>query len=366
MFEYFKRFTHHSAIYGIGNAITKVASIILIPIYIRVLTPGEYGTLEMFYVVASVMGTLLGMNIAHGTLRFYFEYEDTADKKRVISTSLIATALFSLLVMFFLSYYTDMLSSLVFKSKDYSSLFKYIFLTVFFQLLNEIGFAYLRVSEKAVFYIIVAIIQLVCQILFNSYLVVVLNMGIRGILIGNLLSIFVTWCILISATLKYCGIEFSLDKFKALFRYIYPVMLSSLMVTVVNNSDRVMLNSYTTLEIVGIYALGTKFGLIVRDLIFFPFSINFGQSRFAIMKQSNARKIYALVMTYFVCVIVYFSLGVSLFSKEILVVMSSSEYREAYTIVPFILIAIILNGMNYIFQTGILIEKKTKYIFILM
>ena len=60
-----------------------------------------------------------------------------------------------------------------------------------------------------------------------------------------------------------------------------------------------MLNNYKDLAAVGVYALALKFGIGLQELIVEPFSINFGQSRFAIMRQLDAKAIYAKVLTYF-------------------------------------------------------------------
>lgn len=94
MFIYFKKFIKHSTVYAIGNGLNRAASILLVPLYTRLLNPSEYGTLKMFYVTSSILRLLLGMVIAHATLRFYFAFDNEIDRKQIISTSL----LFSILV----------------------------------------------------------------------------------------------------------------------------------------------------------------------------------------------------------------------------------------------------------------------------
>jgi O-antigen/teichoic acid export membrane protein len=361
MFDYFKKFAKHSAIYGIGNGLNRAAAILLIPLYTRVLSTAEYGALEMFYVTASVMGTLLGMNIAHGTLRFFFEFEEEIDRKKVISTSLLSSIILSVSVVLVLSFFRPRLSMLLFKSTAYSDLFLIIFVIVIMQLSREICLAYLRVKERSLLYVTVAVLQLLAQVGINFYMVLVLRLGIKGILLGNMISIFVTWLFLVIITLKYSGFRYDMNKLKLLAHYCAPFVLGAGSSMVVSNADRVMLNGYQNLAMVGIYALGMKFGIVIKDLVIEPFTINFGQSRFAIMKQPDARQIYARVMTYFVLLMMFISTAIVLFSREILVIIASEAFGDARKIIPLVLLPVIIGGMGYIFQTGILIAKKTKY-----
>lgn len=363
MFAYFKNFIKHSTLYAIGNGISRGAGIILVPLYTRVLLPSEYGALEMFYVTASVLRTFLGLMIANATIRFYFEYDSEIERKRVVSTSLISSIVISTAAVLLLNGFIDKLSLLVFKSLEYKDLFNLVFTAVVLELSREISLAYLRAREKSFLYISVAVAQLFFQAGLNLYFVLGLKLGIKGILIGNMISILITWSILMAVTFKYCGFNFHMAKLKVFFKYCFPFVLSAFTGIVINNADRVILNSYTSLAVVGIYALGMKFGIVIKELIVEPFTLNFGQSRFAIMAQRDAKDIYARTMTYYVFIIMFLSLGISLFAKEIVSVIASAEFEQAYHIIPLVLLPIVFNGMTYIFQTGMLIKKETKFAF---
>ena len=361
--SYFGKFFKHSFVYGIGNALNRGAAFLLLPLYTHTLLPGEYGALEMFYVIASVLGTLLGMNIAHGTLRFYFEFDNENDQKKVISTSLITTFVLCVFSFLLLDHFTQELSYLVFKSTEYRGLFRYVFVIVCMQLLNEIAFAYLRVKERSGTYVMLSAVQLVSQVLLNLYTVLILQWGVKGILLGNMLSIGITWLILMTTVLRYSGFSFDSGKLKLLLHYCLPFILSAFAGIIISNSDRVMLNTFVGLTAVGVYALGTKFGIVVRDLVMEPFFRNFGQSRFAIMKRPDAAHLYSRILTYFVLGVTIVSLGVTFFSREAMRIIASPEYLDAYKIVPIILMTVIFTGIGCILQTGILIHKKTKYVF---
>lgn len=363
MFEQFKRFFRHSTIYAIGNVINRVAAFLLLPLYTRYLTPNEFGTLEIFYVTSATLQAFLGMMIAHAALRFYFEYNDEIEKKQVISTALIGSFIFTLPIVMILSIYSGSFSNLLFKSVEYAFLFKLVFMIIFLELSKEIALAYLRAKERSFLFISVSIFQLLAQIGLNVYTVVYLKKGIYGILLGNLISIFITWVILVSITTGYCGINFHLPKLKAMLKYSYPFMLATVGAMVINSSDRFFLKAYSTLGIIGLYGLGFRFGMVIKTLLIEPFNTSFGPFRFSIMKNYDAKEIYSRSLSYFLFIIVFLSLGISIFSKDVLVIMSAPSFWGAYKVVPLITLSIILGGIIYIFQTGIFLIKKTKYIF---
>lgn len=363
MFEYFKKFFKHTTIYAIGNIISRVGAFLLLPLYTRYLSPAEYGTLEIFYVTSAVLQTFLGMMIAHAALRFYFEYDKEEDRKQVISTAFIALFIFSLPLLLLLSKYSQFFSSILFKSTAYSGFFRLVFVIIFLELTKEITLAFLRAKERSLLFISISSFQLLIQVSLNIYMLTHLKNGVYGILLGNLTSIFIAWVILSSITLRYCGINFHFPKLKAMMRYSYPFVLATFGAIVINSADRFFLKAYSTLSVIGLYALGFRFGMVIRTLLIEPFNNSFGPFRFSIMKNNDAKEFYSRTLTYFLFIVMFLSLIISIFSRDILVVMSASSFWDAYKVVPIIILSIILGGIANIFQTGIFLMKRTKYIF---
>lgn len=60
-----------SAVYGIGSAVTKFLSLFLIPIFTRVFTPADYGTIDLITISTSVIVMLLVMGMDSAVARYY-------------------------------------------------------------------------------------------------------------------------------------------------------------------------------------------------------------------------------------------------------------------------------------------------------
>lgn len=363
MINDFKKLSKHSTIYTIGTLLSRAAAFLLIPLYTHILSPSDYGTLEIFYVTSTVLQTFLGMMIAHAALRFYFEYEEQRERNAVISTSFLATFGISLVTAVVLWQYVSYFSVLIFQTAVYGVFFKLIFSIIILEISKEVCLAFFRAREYSVLFISVSLLQLLSQIGLNLYFVVILRKGIFGILLGNMLSTTIVWVFITAITVKMCGLAFHMNKLKEMFYYSYPFVLASAGTVIINNSDRFFLKKFSSLAIVGLYALGYKFGMLMKALLIDSFAMSYGPFRFSIMKNHNAKEIYARVMTYFVFVAAMVSLFITLLAKDILHLVSKADFRDAYKVVPIIMFTFVCIGMTYIFQTGIFMVKKTKYVF---
>lgn len=357
----FKRFFKHTSVYFIGNALNRLGIFLLLPVYTRYLTPGEFGTLELVFVTVAILRTFLGMRFGHATLRFYYEYDNEVDRKKHISTSFIAITFWSLLLTLLFISFSETFSRFVYGNETYSMLFVVGFIVMFFEVVSEVAFAFLRAREQSLIYVIISLVHMVLRVALNIYIVIFLEKGVVGILTGNMIGSSVVWFVLCLIVIKYSGIQFDRSKIKNLFKYSFPLLVAILPALILKNSDRIFLSKYASLEAVGIYALSMRFGIALRSFIIEPFQLGFGPYRFSIMKKENAKEIYAKFLTYFFYVVVFAGLFVSLLSREVIELMASESFRSTYKVIPHIILAIVLGGVIYILQTGILIQKKTIY-----
>ncbi|MBI2870416.1 MAG: oligosaccharide flippase family protein [Candidatus Omnitrophica bacterium] len=363
MFEEMKRFGRNSFVYACGNVLNRGAAFILLPLYTHVMNPADFGILSLFYLVSTIAHTLLSMGLAHATLRFYFEYTEEKMRRTVVSTALFATMLIGVGGTALAVPFIGLIASALFQDEAYAPLFYILFGTLVLELVIEVSKALIRAQERPMVYVLSSVFKLLAQVGFNVYTVVILKKGIQGILLGNLASVFLLACLLIPFTLKYSGFRFNLSILKSFLRYSFPMIPATVIDIVIRSLDRILLLKFSTLAVIGLYSLGGRFSLLLTELFYQPFTIAFGPHRFSIMKQENAREIYARFLTYFVTSASFLWLGVSVFAKEAVQLIASDEYLEAYRVVPLVVSTVILMGCSYIFQTGILLTKKTKYVF---
>jgi len=289
------RFVRHSSIYALGNIANRIGAFILLPLYTNYLTTAEYGMLEIFYIINTIIASLLGFGLAHATLRFFFEGKDEKERGRVVSTSIISSLLISVVGVAIALMFRQKLSLAIFDSAQYSNLFYLGFGIVIAEISTQINFAYLRAKEYSGIYVFATMATMVLQVACNIVTVAKLNMGVQGILLGNFIAIYTVWLFLTIFTLRKCTVVFDKKKFKEMFIYSYPLLLGVIVGAVLSQADRFILKYLDSLESVGVYSLAMKLSAVIGVVLLDPFKKNFGPYRFAIMKQENAGEIYARI-----------------------------------------------------------------------
>jgi O-antigen/teichoic acid export membrane protein len=357
------RFFKHSVVYTIGNLLYRGASFLLVPLYAHYLGAEEYGTLELLYVTAGIFQTLFASGVAHAALRFYFEYDDERERNAVISSAILGSGAVTLFGVLVLALLAPTFSGWLFDGPSQTLAFRIVFASLVLEISREINLAVVRAKEQSTFFVGLALFQLLVQVGANVYLVVVARQGVVGILLGNFLSTLAVWAILMVSTLRSCGMRFELSKLLAVWKYGHPLMLSGLSFSILGSSDRYLLNIYSSLGAIGVYALALRISKVVPILIVDPFTKSYGPYRFSIMKQPQAKLVYGRVLTYYFLAAALVGLAIVVFGREIVRLASAEEYWGAAGLLAPLLVVGLMEGVTYCFQTAIYIHKKTPFIF---
>ncbi len=357
------RFFRSSAVYAVGNALGRVGSFLLLPIYTRYLSVAQYGELELFYVIGAVATGFLSVGIAHATLRFYYEYPDQADRNAVVSTNLIASFAITAAGTAAIAVVAEDLARLLLGDPSLALGVWLVLATLVFELSSQVALAYVRARERAMLFVAVALGKLVVQVVVNAWMLIVLEAGVVGVLTGNLVTVVVGWLVLAGFTVRHVGLAFSWKKLAPVLKYGYPFLLTTLVSLVAANVDRVLITGLITLQALGLYALATKFATLLSELIGEPFNQAYGAFRFTIMGQPHAAEVQARVVRYLLFASCFAALGLVYFVEAILHVMSDRAYHGAAAFVPILAAAAVARILTYPAQTGILYHKETRRIF---
>lgn len=353
----------HSTVYTVGNALNRAGAFLLLPAYTRYLSVAEYGSLELFSTVAAVISGFLSLGLSHATLRFYFEYEDEAQRRSVVSTNLMASFALGCLGALIVGPARGPLMAYLFPGADYRYGLWLVLATLVLELSSQVCLAYLRALERSLFFVLVTIGKLLVQLAANTLLLVVFKAGVEGVLLGNLIAVAVGWLAVAGFTFRRCGFRFELDKLTPVLRYSFPFLLATLVGLVSGNLDRLYVSGLMSLEALGIYSLAMKFSRLTSDLIGDPFSRAYGAFRFSVMGRSDADAIQARIVRYLAAFLALVGLSIVYFGRDALVLMADRRFWPAADILPPLVLAAVLQVLTYPMQTGFLYHKATRHVF---
>jgi O-antigen/teichoic acid export membrane protein len=86
VFSRIKNLFQNLAVYGLGDAATSIASLLLLPIYTRYLTPEDYGVITMLLMVEAVAKVTFRWGVDTAFMRLYYDCKDQFSRQQLAST----------------------------------------------------------------------------------------------------------------------------------------------------------------------------------------------------------------------------------------------------------------------------------------
>ncbi len=351
----------HSSIYGIGTVVSQAVGFLLLPLYTRFLTPSDYGVLSLINITKDIIGLIVTLGIVNAMSRFYFDFEDEKGRNRVVSTIFwifVFTSIVFIPVLYLLS---STFSGLIFHTAEYRNYFIVAFLALFFGAAVDIGLSYLRIKAQSFRYVQVSIFRTLMLIGFNIYFIAFAKIGVIGIFYSSLITMVVFSFILLVPILSRVKLHFSFELASEMVKYSFPLVFSNMFRIMVNQSDKFFINYFFSTFETGIYSIAQKIGQSIHSLITSPFIQTYLPRRFEIMRRKDAKQVYASVLNYYLLVIGSVGLLLSIFAPEIIKLMTTEKFYAASKYIPLVVLSMIIFGMKYHFEIGILIKKQTKY-----
>lgn len=341
--------------------IVKAIGFIMLPVYTRYLTPVDYGTLEILDLSMSLLGMVLNMGLTAALLRYYATAQTSEEKRTVVSTALLFV-LGSGAVMFSLALgFVGPVSALIFGPKVPSAYLLISFSSFVLGYVANLPRTYLRALEASRAFVVLDTISVVAILVLNIFFIVVLKSGMAGILWSSLL-VNAAWTLVVGWTFHQVGFSFSGSLLRHMVSFGLPLILSNVALFALNFSDRFFLKHFQSLDVVGIYAVGYKFGFMMNFLLIQPFYGMWQARMYIIHANRDHPKIFGQIFMLYSAVLIYAGLALSILSPEIVRVMVESKFVSIQDIIPIIVLAYVFYGISYYVQLGMFLAKKTNVI----
>lgn len=357
-----KLIARHSAVYGLASVLDRVVSFLMLPVYLRVLTPSDYGVLELLYLTNSVISLVIGMGLESAVSRFYFDYEEEKDRNRVVGTAVVGYGGMMIAISLFLMLFAAPMAGWVLESRDQANLMVVSLASLGISMILPVYFAFMRVRQRSFEYMITKVAMTVVTLGLNILLVVVFPYGVMGVLMATLITNVLFVLVLSFTTLRKTGISIKWQLLVDMLKFGWPLIPSNIGAYIVQASDRYFVKEYVSVAMTGIYSLGYKIGTLVNQFVTSPFLQVWAPRRYELFNTEGYDRIYPKIFTYFCTLSLFVGLLISLVAKEIIMIMAAESFWPAYKVVPVVVLAYIIFSFHHHFNIGILMKKATKYV----
>lgn len=255
----YKKLAGNTIIFFIGTFGSKVLSFLIVPLYTYVLTPAEYGQIDLFTTAIRMMVPFTSIMFADAILRFVASEE--IDKGVVVSNGFVVFLYGTILTVSCIPLY-----------KAAFNLGSTLFLYVIALILNtytSIFPHYLRAVGKNMSFAINGVIQTVTMLGFNVYFLLICHLGIKGYLYALVLSqlasaVFVTISGRILYDVSFSNVDFKV--LKEMLAFCIPIIPNSLMWWLMSAGDKYVINFFMGDTANGLYSIALKVPTIISML----------------------------------------------------------------------------------------------------
>jgi O-antigen/teichoic acid export membrane protein len=349
-----------SVIYTVPTVISQGLAFFLIPLYTRVLSPADYGTLDMLMVSGNFVRLTVALEVSQGVARYYLDEKDHNRKVLYASTAFWFTLACYTIFLGVTLVFSRALSQMVMGVEGLEAIFQigmgYLWLNGLFCLMQN----QFRWELRSKNYAIVSLLVAVTTASVSVELAYVFHRGLVGILYGMLAGSLVGCLYGLWSLRKSFRFRFQWAYLKDMLGFSMPLVPSGIAVFISHYIDRLMINHYLSLHEVGLYGMGFRVASIV-GLVMVGFNSALTPLIYANYRNPETPQQLAVIFRVFLSCALLMFLGLSFFAREILWVLTTPEYYSATKVVTFLVPAILLSNM-YIFAPGIDITKQTYWI----
>lgn len=353
----------HSSVYMIGQILTRMASVLLLPFYTHVLTTADYGVVGILDLTAGILSTFIAGGMVSAITRHHFDDGETSHHNKVWWTGLTMVAMLCLVICLPMYLGRQVLADVTLGSEITAGAWFYTLtiINLWFTVVVMILDSYLRVMKWSGLFVVISLGRLIFNIVLNVYLMVGMNLGIEGLLIGNLVSTVLHFAVMFAVYVKSRG-GYSFDRELAneMFRFASPLVITALAGMLMHEADRYFLRIWVSMDEVGVYSLAHKIGFAVHSLCLLPFLSIWHVAIYDIERMENAKEVFAKMFDWFTAGLGILILGACLSVHPVLPLLTPDAYGPAIDLIAVVLLGFYLFAMSFMFEVPSLLTKRTR------
>jgi Membrane protein involved in the export of O-antigen and teichoic acid len=359
----YKKFAQRVGLVGLTNLIISLSNIILLPILTKNLPIEEYGIWNQLMITVGIVPSAVLLGLPNTMNRFIPSLKTREETQETFYSIFSVIIVLSVIISILIYIFSKEIANSLFGNNV--QVVKVLSIVVFIECLLNLFINYFMATQQIKKYSLLLSMQTLLNIIFVSFYVR-RGEGVYGALLGftirGVLILFIMFMIITS------DIGFKVPtflKFKDYLKFGLPTVPGSLSTWIVNSSDRYVINFLLGATFVGLYSPGYVLGNTIT-MFLAPITFILPPTISRYYDEGNLGEVRTMLsysMKYFMLIAIPSAFGLSLLSKSLLTILSTTEIAsEGYLITPFTAISSIFFGMYAIIAQVCIMEKKTKII----
>jgi O-antigen/teichoic acid export membrane protein len=348
------------AVYGVGDVAIQIVSFLLVPIYVRYLSPADYGILGLLGGVEAAAKLFFRWGLDGSFMRFWYDCRDQEDRQRLASTIFFVLLAINALLLGVSLVAAPFVSLWMLGVPGYTRVLQLVLLNTFAIGFTFIPFHVLRMQQRTRDFSALTFARSVATLLLRITLVVGLHLGVRGVIIADVVvtASMILWMVRLFAPL--IRPVFSRAVLGESLAFGLPRLPHALAQQVMAIGDRFILSGFATLADIGVYSMSVSFGLIPK-LFLSAFENAWAPFYYATAREPDGARTFAGVTTYVFAVLALLTAGLAAIGGDVLALVVGPAYAAGAGVVAWTAVAVLLQGVYLLTSIGLNITRHTQY-----
>jgi O-antigen/teichoic acid export membrane protein len=339
-----------------------VMGIITFPFLTKSYSSEVFGIWNQVNLSVGVLSIALTLQLGLSAVRFLSGEEDKLKRRRALGSMLFVIVIVACLALIAANFATSQISVLLFASPDYVLFVRLTFLWMVTASITYFLTSYLRARRRIK---LLSTQQLLSSLITMALIIILSTSGFKleWIIISIIIVQLVFLVIFAALIISEVGVPTpNLSGLKGYFAFCVPQIPGSILLWMINFSDRYFITHFLGLSQAGIY--GPSFNLAFLTSLFytpigfvlFPSVAKFWEEK----RFEDARNYIEYCIKLFLTMAVPSAVGLAIISQALLKFLTTSEFLAGRELVLLISVGVIFQGIYYINVNAVYLLKKTR------
>ncbi len=371
--DYSEQLFKGAALVMIGLFISKAIGYLYTIIIARIGTE-VFGLYNLALSIISFLSIIALFGLKSGVVRYVSYYKiknDTSRIKGVIVSALKISIPLSIIIALILFIFANFISNNIFNNPNLGFILRIFSITIPLLVITEILLS-VAVAYKKIEYRVITndIIEKLLK-LSLAFVLIYFGFKLEAAIFSYVFSIIVSFILSIYFIKKIFPIFDkkinSLTMDKELAFYSFPLLFSTVLISVVKWIDTIMLGIYRTISEVGVYnvALSTSNLMIIVPTAVMSLFLPLITEKYSEKNFKQLKEIYNKTVRWIFTFNIIFLSVMILFSGEILNVMFGNEYVLGYKSLLILVLGYFIFSLAHIHSNYLVVIKKTKLVLLI-
>jgi O-antigen/teichoic acid export membrane protein len=356
-----------SGTYAITNFALKAVNFLLITVFTRFLSPGDYGTISLAEIIATTLAAFCGLGLDTAVRRLYFHYADKPGEQRRYVSSVVRFGVALTIAVVGLAFVVGR-HLLEWIAPHFAvPFFPYIALAIGTAAANQIvdyRLGLYQSEQRPLAFSMMASASFLTTAVSALILVVLLRRGAAGMLTGKLMGSVGSVLVAVVVSRKWWAGGFEWRFVRESLPIALPILPHLLLALGLVVADRFILEYYRNLDEVGVYSVAYTFGMVMY-LVTASISQAWSPLFYDVARRGHeGQRVLGRLFSGLSLLLVAIAIFGSLIAQDVVSHFLDHLYSPAGRLIPWIIAGYLFHALYGILQPSLLQARRVSFLWV--